>query len=87
MTKEELRNKIASIVHEVWCDWWKYQRTHSQKTIHHYLLVNGKKVEEWSDQSYMTLEQLPAKAKSDVLSIADKYLKVFEQYQEHNEEQ
>tara|TARA_R110002020_G_scaffold66563_16_gene175000 strand:- start:491 stop:775 length:285 start_codon:yes stop_codon:yes gene_type:complete len=80
MTKEELRQELAILSHHVWIEWWKHQRAFSQKTINKYLLIDGKKVEEWTKRSYASFDKLSERERKINNEIAGRYMALLEEY-------
>ena len=80
MTREELREELADLAHEVWAGWWRYQSTFGQTTPNSSMLLAGEKVTRWSRQARTPYEDLTEQEKQSDREIADRYMEIMDAY-------
>lgn len=80
MTKEELKDELAYIQHEIWGSWQKY--LHSKCTINSdgSLTIPSGLVERWERQINSTYNELSDKEQSSDMEQVDKFIDIIYKY-------
>lgn len=75
--KDDLREKLASLMHDVWSHWMKYQFTQCVPDDHPGdLCIPKKKVERWKRQMETPYDELTEEEKNSDRDQADKVLEL-----------
>jgi len=82
---KNLKEDLASLVHDIWAEWWKYQKTQSISLYYNErdpegLRIDPYKVTRWNRQSVTPYEELPPEEQQSDLDIAERYLEIFKKY-------
>ena len=82
---KNLKEDIASLVHDVWAEWWKYQKTQSISLYYNErdpegLRIDPYKVTRWNRQATTPYEELSQEERKSDLEIAERYLEIFDKY-------
>ena len=82
---KSLKEEGASLVHEIWAEWWKYQKTqsislHYNESDPESLRIDPHKVTRWNRQANTPYEELPKEEQKSDLEIAERYIKIFNKF-------
>jgi len=82
---KNLKEEVASLVHEIWAEWWRYQKTHTISLYYNEkdpegLRIDPHKVTRWNRQASTPYEELSEEEQTSDLDIADRYLEIFNKY-------
>ena len=77
--------EVASLVHDIWAEWWKYQKKHTislyyNETNPEGLRIDPHKVTRWNRQANTPYEELSPEEQRSDLEIAERYIEIFEKY-------
>ncbi len=75
--EEELKEEIASLLHEWWQNKWKEQRRGASRTINGYLLLDKRVVERLEPLTRKEYSRLAEEEKEKLLEVADKIVRLF----------
>jgi hypothetical protein len=75
---EDLKEQIASLLHDQWVEWWRTQRCGASKTINGYLLLDKKIVDKSEAKVTREYSKLPQKEKDKLLEVAVKVMELFD---------
>ena len=87
---KKIKEEVASLVHDIWAEWWKYQKRYTISLFYNEkdpesLRIDPYKVTRWNRQANTPYEELPPEEQRSDLEIAERYLEIFEKY--NSEEQ
>jgi hypothetical protein len=83
--QKDLKEEVAELVHDIWIEWWKYQKTHTISLFYNEedpesLRINPNKVTRWNRQANTPYDKLSEEEQKSDLEIAERYLKIFNKY-------
>ncbi len=82
---KNLKEDVASLVHEIWAEWWRYQKVHTISLYYNEknpegLRIDPYKVTRWNRQASVPYEELSQEEQQSDLDIAERYLEIFNKY-------
>ena len=83
--QKNLKEEVAELVHDIWMEWWKYQKTQAISLFYNEkdpesLRINPHKVTRWNRQANTPYDELSEEEQKSDLEIAERYLKIFDKY-------
>jgi hypothetical protein len=73
---EDLKEQIASLLHERWVKWWRAQRRGAAKTVNGYLLLDKKIVDKSQAKATKDYSKLSQEEKDELLEVASKVIEL-----------
>lgn len=73
---EDLRERLASVSHDIWSHWTRWQFEVCQKQEDGSIVIPADKVDRWSRQMYTDYKDLSEREKDSDREQADKILRV-----------
>ena len=80
MTRDDLKEQIADLVHRIWAGWWDYQDACSERTTTGSLVIPKNKVQRWDRQAKTDYNDLSEDERFSDIEIAEQYLELIDTY-------